>query len=94
MSFQISALPHEAFAPLFALDDAQLRERGGARRATSPIVVPAPRDAGPTLRDSCVWCGLFPRLSLRAENSPSRANEPIQLICEGNNLRDLQGTRT
>ncbi len=31
MSFQISALAHDAFAPLFALDDEQLAERGAKR---------------------------------------------------------------
>ena len=31
MGFRISALPREAFAPLFALDDAQLRARGAKR---------------------------------------------------------------
>ena len=31
MSFQISALPLTAFAPLFALDDEQLHERGAKR---------------------------------------------------------------
>jgi hypothetical protein len=31
MSFQVSALTHDEFAPLFALDDQQLAERGAKR---------------------------------------------------------------
>jgi hypothetical protein len=31
MSFQISALPYESFAPLFALDDVELSARGAKR---------------------------------------------------------------
>ena len=35
MSFRITGLPAETFAPLFELSDAELKARGGVRRAAS-----------------------------------------------------------
>ena len=37
MSFQVSALPMDEFAPLFALDDAELEARGGRRYLADSI---------------------------------------------------------
>jgi hypothetical protein len=75
MSFQISALPLEAFAPFFEMDDAQLRARGAKRYV-------ADRQPGFPCRVSLTDAAPGERVVLvpfthQDANSPYRASGPI-----------------
>jgi Protein of unknown function (DUF1203) len=75
MNFQISALPQDAFAPLFTLNDEQLRERG-AKRCVADRIPGFPcrvslQDAAPG--EPVV---LVP-FTHQAADSPYRASGPI-----------------